>query len=64
MENLPRSCRQSEKRLLPRPLCEDCQKPIRPSWREATGTYEDSIDPLGVVSYRCATPLCPSNRPF
>lgn len=64
MENLPRSCRRSEKHLLPRPLCEHCQRPRRPRWTEATGVFEETIDPDGTVRYECSTPFCTGNSPL
>jgi hypothetical protein len=64
MDNLPRSCRQSEKHLLPHPRCEHCGQPIRPKWRDASGTHEDTVDPVGTVLYRCQTIDCKGNRPF
>jgi hypothetical protein len=57
MDNVKRIYRLSEKRLIPRRSCPDCQTPIRGSWKEHAGLRAD-VDPQGDVTWHCFGDHC------
>ncbi|MFC8520782.1 hypothetical protein [Streptomyces sp. NPDC057257] len=57
MDNAKRIYRRSERSLIPRRRCPDCQTPIRGRWVEHS-SMEPDFDPEGDVSWRCLGEQC------
>ncbi|MGW6531495.1 hypothetical protein [Streptomyces venezuelae] len=45
------------KKLKPR-RCAACSHPEKPRWADASGAFDDDVDPMVVVSYECSNLDC------
>lgn len=63
MTDLPKSCRRSDVRALPRPRCEHCGNTMRLRTANAAGLYDDHPDPLVTIRPECPTFGCLNNGP-
>ena len=59
-----REWRRSEARRLKSRPCQKCGGTEWPRVANATGMYEDELDPVVVVSYQCANELCNNGPGF
>jgi hypothetical protein len=57
MDNVQRTYRRSEQRLIPNRPCPDCGALVRGRWKEHRGFTAD-LDPQGSVSWRCHGDQC------
>ncbi|GFE20045.1 hypothetical protein Sliba_04980 [Streptomyces nigrescens] len=58
MDTYPRACTRSEYSSIRYKICPQCGRRYRPTWARATGTFEESVDPIGALVWDCPEELC------